>query len=518
MKKITFLLLLTFVGITFVEAQGDYCMGVKNVKGNFTEDNKVRLSWVNEDVGPYWGDPDCDLVTHENAGYNNGWNISSLHSGLGTLGFAADKDNGYKVMDKFTCYEAFYLRFYLYEGATPFSTINGAYITIYDGDPLSGGNVIAGGDDENRFFRGGNANIYRVAENDFSDVSRPIFYVDVEILELAENYEEKTFWFVASFTGTLNSDAAQVHVVPQTILGETTTGEARIYSPTTGWQPMLDENTQTQQGIAVETLGYQDAGGVVLYADSCRVYRNGELISQFVPEDSDVTFIDEDAPNGTNIYGIQNVFYLWDECTSMVYNCDVRPSYSPKNTYFTKDENTEEIDPENPEDVGVWGITYNLHWDMEDEMEGENIKTFYNIYRKEASEDNFTLIMSIPKDNNNFEFSDITPVGSYEYKICTYNVYETGSSESQKVMFEDRGFLDIKEADINLNVYPNPTDRMLNIEMHDFSHAEITDLTGRIVGYYSNNIIDMSNLTKGIYFVKIFDTHNNHTIEKVVKK
>ena len=64
MKKITFLLLLTFVGITFVEAQGDYCMGVKNVKGNFTEDNKVRLSWVNEDVGPYWGDPDCDLVTH----------------------------------------------------------------------------------------------------------------------------------------------------------------------------------------------------------------------------------------------------------------------------------------------------------------------------------------------------------------------------------------------------------------------------------------------------------------------
>ena len=85
-------------------------------------------------------------------------------------------------------------------------------------------------------------------------------------------------------------------------------------------------------------------------------------------------------------------------------------------------------------------------------------------------------------------------------------------------MFEDRGFLDIKEADINLNVYPNPTDRILNIEMHDFSHAEITDLTGRIVGYYSNNIIDMSNLTKGIYFVKIFDTHNNHTIEKVVKK
>lgn len=517
MKRIALIFLMTFVGMTFVKAQEQ--MGVKNVKGNFIEENKVKLSWTNEDVGPYWGNPECDLITHENAGYNNGWSISSLHSGLGSLGFAADHENGYKVMDKFTCYEAFYLRFYLYEGATPFSTINEAYITIYDGDPLNGGNVIAGGDDKNRFLRGGNANIYRVAENDFSDVSRPIFYVDVDINELADNHEEKTFWFVASFAGTLNSDIAQVHVVPQTILGETTTGEARIYSPITDWQPMLDVNTQTQQGIAIETLGYEDAGGVVMYVDSCRVYRNGELISQFAPDDySSVSFVDEDAPHGTNLYGIQNVFCSWDEGTSMVYNCDVRPSYSPKNAYYIKVINEEEPDAENPEDTEAWGITYNLHWDMEDEIEGENIKTFYNIYRKEASEDNFTLTMSIPKDNNNFEFSDTRPIGSYEYKICTYNVYETGSSESQKVMFEDRGFLDIKEDVINLSVYPNPTDRILNIEMQDFSHAEITDLTGRIVGRYSNYIIDMKTLTEGVYFVKIFDTHNNYTIEKVVRK
>ena len=178
MKRITLLLLMILVGTTLVSAQDDI-LGVTNLKGNYIDDNKVRLTWMNEDVAPYWGHQ-CDIVTGDNFFYkSNGWYVSALHSGLGSLGFNADKDAGFKIMDKFTSYEVFYLRFYLYEGATPFSTIDGAYLTIYDGDPLDGGNVIAGGDGENRLVRTGSTNIYRTKENDVMDVSRPVFYVDV---------------------------------------------------------------------------------------------------------------------------------------------------------------------------------------------------------------------------------------------------------------------------------------------------------------------------------------------------
>lgn len=154
MKKSTIILIMLFVATTFANAQD--AMEVKNLKGNFIEENKVKLSWLNEDAGPYFN-PECDIITHEKAGYNNNYDVSSLHSGLTSLGFNADKNAGFQIMDKFTCHETFSLRFFVYAGASPSSTIDGAYLTIYDGDPLNGGNIIAGGDDVNRLEKSSNA-------------------------------------------------------------------------------------------------------------------------------------------------------------------------------------------------------------------------------------------------------------------------------------------------------------------------------------------------------------------------
>lgn len=417
MKKNALLLLMLFVGTALVNAQCP--MGVKNLKGNYIDDNKVCLTWMNEDVGPYWGHQ-CDIVTGDNFFYkSNGWYVSTLHSGLGSLGFNADKDAGFKIMDKFTsCYEVFYLRFYLYEGATPFSTIDGAYLTIYDGDPLDGGNVIAGGDGENRLVRTGSTNIYRTKENDITDVSRPVFYVDVDATELEDNYEENTFWFEVSFTGTLNDD---VYIVPRTVLGETTTGEARIFTEESGWMPMLDENTHTQQGVALETLGYGDSGGAVGSVDTCNIYRNGELVYKFAPKDYIVTFIDEDAPDGNNTYGVQNVFTTDCEGLSSIYCTEVRKSFPPKNFEYDSEEIEDDM------------IVYHLTWEREDDMGNENIATFYEIYRKKISEDEFTLIKSIAKIDgmNVYDFYDTVNNEICYYNINTYNVYETGSSESE---------------------------------------------------------------------------------------
>lgn len=510
MKRITLLLLMILVGTTLVSAQDDI-LGVTNLKGNYIDDNKVRLTWMNKDASPYWG-PQCDIVTGDYFFYkSNGWYVSALHSELGSLGFNADKDAGFKIMDKFTSYEVFTLRFYLYEGATPFSTIDGAYLTIYDGDPLEGGNVIAGGNGENRLEKTGITNIYRTKENDVMDVSRPVFYVDVYAVELGDNYEEKTFWFEVSFTGTLNDD---VHIVPRTVLGETTTGEARIFTEETGWQPMLDENTQTQQGVALETLGYGDSGGVIMEVDTCNIYCNGELIYKIAPEKSFVTFIDENAPDGDNTYGIQNVFNTEFEGMSSIYYTEVRKSFPPKNFEY----NSEEVE----DDM----IVNHLTWEKEDDMESENIKTFYEIYRKKISEDEYVLIKSIEKvdGQDTYQYDDVIDNATYEYKINTYNVYQTGSSESQSVVAEETTSVKEIESE-SINVIPTIFSNSESVSIKSDSgikDVKMIDMLGRNVNVSKNQTNGTSceisinqRCNSGVYLI-VIETENGSYYEKVI--
>ena len=72
----------------------------------------------------------------------------------------------------------------------------------------------------------------------------------------------------------------------------------------------------------------------------------------------------------------------------------------------------------------------------------------------------------------------------------------------------------------NINIYPNPVNDILNIKLKDNQKVYIamTDINGReIIGKTSNdNNFDMSNLQKGIYFVKISD--NNSSITKKIIK
>lgn len=511
MKKITLLLLMMLVGTALVCAQ-DYIPGVKNLKGEYIDDNKVRLTWTSEEQGPYFSS--SDFVTHEKAGYNNYCDVSALHSGLSTLGFNADKDAGCQIMDKLTVNEEVYaLRFFLYEGATPFSTISEAYITIYDGDPLSGANVLEGGDGVNRLYGQGNTNIFRVPEDDFSNVNTPVFYTDVQIDCLQDNYEEKTIWYVVSFNGNLKEE--DVHIIPRTILGETTTGEARIYTEGTGWQPMLDEGTNTQQGVVVQVIGHGTGG--LTPVDSCNIFRNGELLQQ-IPEDSNESFIDENAPSSNAIYGIQYVYWSWLEGSSEIVNIDVRKSFPPKNFEYDSEEIEDDM------------IVNHLTWVREDDIFGENIKTFYEIYRKKILEDDYVLIKSIEKVDGQdiYQYDDVTAngtYGAYEYKINTYNVYQTGSSESQFVVAEYAGETISEIESKSINVIPTvfSNNESVSVESDsDIKDVRMIDMLGRNVNVSMNQANDTSceisinqRCNSGVYLI-VVETQNGSYYEKVI--
>jgi len=52
-------------------------------------------------------------------------------------------------------------------------------------------------------------------------------------------------------------------------------------------------------------------------------------------------------------------------------------------------------------------------------------------------------------------------------------------------------------------IYPNPTTGILNVRGYQIESIEIIDFTGRTVEFKGTLTIDLSDFTKGIYFIKV---------------
>ena len=77
----------------------------------------------------------------------------------------------------------------------------------------------------------------------------------------------------------------------------------------------------------------------------------------------------------------------------------------------------------------------------------------------------------------------------------------------------------------NISVYPNPVNSLLNVNIglnRDFNYS-IFNITGQIIGKgkFANNInrVDFSEVSKGIYFLRVFDSQSKkQNTYKLVKK
>lgn len=85
-------------------------------------------------------------------------------------------------------------------------------------------------------------------------------------------------------------------------------------------------------------------------------------------------------------------------------------------------------------------------------------------------------------------------------------------------IFAGAGAVNINEVNnANINLYPNPTTGMVNIEAENFMNATVIDMTGRVVMTTEATTFDISNLTNGVYMVRI-NTTNGTATQKIVKK
>ena len=76
----------------------------------------------------------------------------------------------------------------------------------------------------------------------------------------------------------------------------------------------------------------------------------------------------------------------------------------------------------------------------------------------------------------------------------------------------------------SLLIYPNPSSEQIHIQCsNNMKSVEVIDMTGRSVQRVdgvgdSNYILNISNLSQALYFVRVIDENDQQIISKIIKK
>jgi hypothetical protein len=119
----------------------------------------------------------------------------------------------------------------------------------------------------------------------------------------------------------------------------------------------------------------------------------------------------------------------------------------------------------------------------------------------------------------------ITYSGSLTGTFDTVNIISTSGwfidySTSGEVNIIRDSVLDIENIDeVSFSVYPNPTSSFVNIHSKEtIDKIELFDINGRLIFTKPNNSqIDISNLSVGIYMLKVVDVDGKSSTKKIIK-
>jgi hypothetical protein len=262
---------------------------------------------------------ETEIVTNRLALYNNGpivnspgtgangmdesmLQVSSL--GMTTYGFGCQLSGANTIADDFEVTGTWTIEsfeFFAYQtGSSLTSTITGAYLRIYDGDPRNGGNIVYGGLSTNRMITTEFASIYRVDQTASGSIDRPVMRIVCETNGLI--LSPGTYWVEYTLDGSLSSGP---WAPPITINGSNTTGNASQYEGQySAWFDLNDNNTLTRQGVPFIINGTSES--VLLGLAAYKVYRNDTYLNDVDPGITEL--FDSPLPPGIYNYEV-TAFY-----------------------------------------------------------------------------------------------------------------------------------------------------------------------------------------------------------------
>ncbi len=114
----------------------------------------------------------------------------------------------------------------------------------------------------------------------------------------------------------------------------------------------------------------------------------------------------------------------------------------------------------------------------------------------------------------------ILPAGTYYFVVSATSEYTVDIRLASDVEEEEEDDDSINEFTTAFNVYPNPASSVLYIESDLNAKASIIDMVGRSVKeveFSGNTTINIEDLNKGIYFIKVQDESRQH-VQKIIVK
>ena len=120
----------------------------------------------------------------------------------------------------------------------------------------------------------------------------------------------------------------------------------------------------------------------------------------------------------------------------------------------------------------------------------------------------------VGKSNNNADFfigyvENLSIFNSQLSNCAIDSIISLGDPSSTTVSVQD------KTSD-KVSIYPNPTENYVNIVADDFQNVQVFSLSGELLVNSSNKLVDLSNLSSGIYFIHI-QTKQTSFSQKVCK-
>ena len=206
--------------------------------GSRSNQNKNRGTSIIWNNGPF--------ITHPGAG-TGGSHYSVVQDaslGMSEYGFDFEIDAGNTLADDFVLTDTTFFEEIIFYGFehnenTSISSINKVRLRIWDGNPAFGGEIIFGNLADNMLISSGWTGTWRVLESD-PEEERPVMEVVADVYGLI--LTPGTYWVDFQVHGYWVGATLSP---PITVLGETQTGNALLYSGSSGgWEPVFDVGYQ----------------------------------------------------------------------------------------------------------------------------------------------------------------------------------------------------------------------------------------------------------------------------------
>lgn len=135
----------------------------------------------------------------------------------------------------------------------------------------------------------------------------------------------------------------------------------------------------------------------------------------------------------------------------------------------------------------------------------------------------------------NFSVANLDIVADFPFAGTWYNLMDNSTllvtNTAMNINIESGGFriygnqTALSSIDFNplvgAGLYPNPSSTYFSIDNSSITKVQIFSMTGQLVKTFENQLVDyqypISDLTQGMYFVKISDDNNHHETLKLIK-